>query len=420
MLDRVDVHCVLVSETVLELLPNPLPDAPPGGEIVYDPGIGVFCDNAMDVIVYPVAPKPDLADKTRWLKHAMQELNAVGIVGIGDAGMRATDVAILENMEEKGELTLRINAMLECEERNTYCPDEIQSLKFLNKTRVADSMLRLGGVKLFADGALGSWGAALLDPYSDKPETSGTMLVTEEQLTSVVKEWYEAGFQVNVHAIGDRANRAAIDAFETVLGPDCEGCNEARRLRIEHAQIIHPDDQKRIAKMGIIPSIQPTHATSDMAYAAARLGPERLARSAYRMQSFFPPPDSTSPVSKYPGPVLGSDFPVEPPNPFHGMYSAVTRLNPATGTSPSGDGGWYPEEALSVEQAIRGFSRNAAYGWFAEGKTGVIEVGNWADWILVDTDVLEDETGKSLRDVQVKQTWVGGKKVFDREIVIDM
>ena len=162
--------------------------------------------------------------------------------------------------------------------------------------------------------------------------------------------------------------------------------------------------------MGIIPSIQPTHATSDMAYALDRLGPERLKDSAYRMASFIP--KNPSAESLYRGPVLGSDFPVEPPNPFHGMYAAVTRLNPATGTSPSGDGGWYPEESLTVEQALRGFTTNAAYGWFHEAEVGAIAVGKWADWIVVDRDVLKDKSGKSLRDVNVGETWMGGRRVF--------
>ncbi|KAG4443264.1 hypothetical protein IFR05_001208 [Cadophora sp. M221] len=414
MLDRVDVHCVLTSQKVLDLLPSPLPEAPPGGVVVTDPGPGVFCDNAMDVIVFPIAPKPDVAQKTRWFKTALAELNKVGIIGVGDAGMRPEDVAILETLGEKGELTLRINVMLECAERNTYCPDETKDLKLLDAPAaegMGGSTLMLGGVKLFADGALGSWGAALLKPYSDKDDTSGTMLINETELTTVVNQWFNAGFQVNIHAIGDRANRAAVDAFENVLGSDCDGCNEARRLRIEHAQIIHPDDQKRIAKMGIIPSIQPTHATSDMAYALDRLGKERTSHSAYRMASLFPS-ESTSKASKYLGPVLGSDFPVEPPSPFEGMYAAVTRLNPHTGTSPAGDQGWHPEESLTVEQAVLGFTKNAAYGWFKEGKAGAIEVGNWADWIVLNRDVWADETGRSLRDVVVKETWMGGRRVF--------
>ncbi|CZT51073.1 related to amidohydrolase family protein [Rhynchosporium secalis] len=413
MLDRVDVHCVLTSQKVLNLLPNPLPEAPPGGVIITDPGPGVFCDNAMDVIISPISPKPDVAQKTRWFKAALTELNKVGIIGVGDAGMRPEDVAILETLAEKGDLNLRINVMLECAERNTYCPDETKDLKLLEagKDGIGGSTLMLGGVKLFADGALGSWGAALLEPYSDKTETSGTMLINETELTTVVNQWFNAGFQVNIHAIGDRANRAAVDAFENVLGADCEGCNEAKRLRIEHAQIIHPDDQKRIAKMGIIPSIQPTHATSDMAYALDRLGKDRISNSAYRMASLFPS-KTTSKKFKYPGPVLGSDFPVEPPSPVQGMYAAVTRLNPHTGTSPAGHQGWHPEESLTVERAVLGFTRNAAYGWFKEGKAGAIEVGNWADFIVIDRDIWADESGRSLRDVVVKETWMGGRRVF--------
>ena len=189
MLDRVDVHCVLTSQKVLDLLPNPLPDAPPGGVVVTDPGPGVFCDNAMDAIIYPLAPKPDNTQKTRWFKTAMKELNKVGIVGVGDAGMRPDDISILESMAENRELSIRINVMLECTERNTYCPSETRGLKLpKSKDALGSNTLMLGGVKLFADGALGSWGAALLEPYSDKPETSGTMLINETELNSVVNK----------------------------------------------------------------------------------------------------------------------------------------------------------------------------------------------------------------------------------------
>lgn len=150
-----------------------------------------------------------------------------------------------------------------------------------------------------------------------------------------------------------------------------------------------------------------------MAYALDRLGQQRLAQSAYRMASLFPNnKELEAAPNPYPGPVLGSDFPVEPPNPFEGMYAAVTRLNPVTGTSPSGEGGWHPEEKLSVEQALRGFTRNGAYGWIKEDMAGAIEVGKWADWIVIDRDIFADESGRSLRDVVVRETWVGGKRVY--------
>jgi predicted amidohydrolase YtcJ len=189
MLDRVDVHCVWTSQKVLDLLPEPLPDAPPGGVIVIDPGPGVFCDNAMDVIIYPLAPKPDVQQKTRWFQAAAAELNKVGIIGVGDAGMRQEDVSILESMAQNDELSIRINVMLECVERNTYCPEETRRLKLIDSPNgMGANTLMLGGVKLFADGALGSWGAALLEPYSDKAETSGTMLINETELNTVVNQ----------------------------------------------------------------------------------------------------------------------------------------------------------------------------------------------------------------------------------------
>lgn len=180
-------------------------------------------------------------------------------------------------------------------------------------------------------------------------------------------------------------------------------CQNKRRFRIEHAQIIHPDDQARMKKIGILPSVQPTHATSDMKYAELRLGHERTAKEAYRMRSL-----------REVGLVLGSDFPVEPTNPFHGIYAAVTRRSPATGLGADGESkeGWHLEEALSLQEALTGFTEGPAWGGFMEGRAGVIQEGAWADWVVLDGPLEDIE---ELRSLKVKETWVGGKKVYARE-----
>ena len=181
-------------------------------------------------------------------------------------------------------------------------------------------------------------------------------------------------------------------------------CQARHRFRIEHSQIVHVDDQKRMHEIGIIPSIQPTHATSDMKYAEKRLGATRTGTEAYRMKSFLDI-----------HPVLGSDFPVEPPNPFEGIYAAVLRKSPHTGLGPPGaEDGWHLEEALTLEEALNGFTQGPAWGAFLEGKAGVIREGAFADWIVLDRP-LEDMDVEELRNVQVRETWVGGKKVYERE-----
>ncbi len=251
----------------------------------------------------------------------------------------------------------------------------------------------------------------MLEPYADDPSTTGSLLINETTLAVVTAQWAAAGFQVNIHAIGDRANRAAIDAFEAALRQECgaadlAACEHDRRFRLEHAQVIAPCDQQRMHSLRILPSIQPTHATSDMRYAAARLGPERTERAAYRMRSFL---DLQ--------PVLGSDFPVEPPNPFHGMYAAVARRSPATGLGREGDPeGWHAEEALTLEQALWGFTGAPAYGAFLEGRAGQIREGAYADWVVLDAPLDgEDFDLESLRTLRVRETWVAGKRVYKRD-----
>jgi predicted amidohydrolase YtcJ len=259
------------------------------------------------------------------------------------------------------------------------------------------------------DGALGSWGSAMLDDYADRPGVSGSLLVNASELTYRAVSWASKGFQVNIHAIGDLANRQAVDAQVAALRLLCpceslKDCQARHRFRIEHSQIIHKDDQARMHAIGIIPSIQPTHATSDMAYAEQRLGPERTAKEAYRMRSLLDI-----------NPVLGSDFPVEPADPFQGIYAAVTRRSPRTGRGVDGSSdGWHTEEALTLDQAIRGFTEGPAYGGFTEGKTGLIAPGAYADWIVLDKP-LEDMDIEELRSLKVRETWVAGRKVYSRD-----
>jgi predicted amidohydrolase YtcJ len=403
MLDRVDVHCIWVSKAVLGLLPADMP-AIPGGEIINDPGRGVFCDKAMDKVM-EYWPRPNKGELTSFVKTAMKELNGVGLVGVHDAGVIPSHIGLFSELAGTDDWTVRVYAMLECAERNTFCATDASELKSSRD----DGRLSVKSVKLFGDGALGSWGSAMLHPYSDRPESIGSLLINGSELSAVTKSWAKAGFQVNIHAIGDLANRLAIDAFEAALSTSCLGqtavqCQSELRFRIEHAQIIHPDDQKRMFKLGIIPSIQPTHATSDMTYAEARLGPERTTTEAYRLRSVLPL-----------NPVLGSDFPVEPSNPFHGMYAAVTRKNPKTGSGKGGsDEGWHLEEALTMNEALVGFTINAAHGAFLEGKAGSIQQGTYADWVVLDKP-WDQISADDLLDLKVSETWVGGKLVYKRD-----
>jgi predicted amidohydrolase YtcJ len=378
LLYRVDVHCLWVSAPILSLL-HSSPVAPPGGTI---PSPGVFCDNAMDLVL-ALLPPATTAQKKHYITTAQKQLHTYGIVGLHDAGVLAEDRALYASMESRGELGLRINAMIECRVHNSFCS--------LEATRINTPMLTVRSVKLFADGALGSWGAALLSPYSDKPSTSGTMLLSAEELTNVTALWANAGYQVCIHAIGDLANRLAIDAIAAAPGTG--------KHRIEHAQIISPKDQARMKALGIIPSIQPTHATSDMYYAKARLGAKRLRESAYKMKSLLEL-----------RPVLGSDFPVEPPSVLAGIYAAVERRDPKVGSL---GGKWFPEEALTVREALRGFTRAPAeaVGW---DMVGAVERGRWADWVVVDKRLGEES--EWLRDERaVRETWIGGKRVFKRD-----
>jgi predicted amidohydrolase YtcJ len=258
-----------------------------------------------------------------------------------------------------------------------------------------DDRLRAVGIKLFADGALGSRGAWLKQPYADKPETRGLQFHSDAELLSLADTAAAHGFQVATHAIGDAANAQIISTYEQLA----KKYGRDRRWRIEHFQIADPADIPRLAPAGIIASMQPTHQTSDRLMAEKRLGPNRLA-GAYAWRSVL---NSGARLA------FGSDFPVESPNPFPGLAAAISRQD-MRGEPP---GGWIPSERLSFAQALDAFTRGAAYAGFAEDRIGSLEPGKWADFILVDRDPTAVDA-QSLARTEVIETWVGGKKVWAR------
>jgi predicted amidohydrolase YtcJ len=251
-------------------------------------------------------------------------------------------------------------------------------------------------VKLYADGALGSRGAALLADYSDEAGNRGLMFISEEQMAEALRKVFSCGLQTGVHAIGDAANRQVLDAYEQALAdyPDNPG-----RHRVEHAQILSPEDIPRFAEMNVIAAMQPIHATSDMYWADERLGEERL-RGAYAWQSLL---ESGAVLA------FGSDFPVEEVNPMLGIYAAVTRQD----LEGWPQGGWQAQERLSREAAIRAFTLDAAYAGFMEEQVGSLETGKQADFIVLEEDILQIPAEK-IPEIQVMQTWVAGERVFSR------
>jgi predicted amidohydrolase YtcJ len=249
-------------------------------------------------------------------------------------------------------------------------------------------------VKLYADGALGSRGAAMLAPYSDDPRNRGLLFQSPDALTAMIGKALGKGYQVCVHAIGDRANREVLDSFAAAYK---QHGGENLRNRVEHAQIVSLDDIPRFVPLHLIASMQPTHATSDMNMAEDRIGHERI-QGAYAWRRFLQQ-----------GTVIagGSDFPVESPNPFFGLYSAVTRQD-HQGRPP---GGWYPDQAMTLTEALRAFTLDAAYAGHAEKTQGTLEPGKWADFILIDRDIFAGKPA-DIWKTRVLQTWVGGRQVY--------
>ena len=383
VLERVDGHAIVVNGAAMKAAGvTAQTPAPPGGRIEN----GLFVDNAIGLIAKSVPPAT-AAESDQALAKAQDILLSYGITGVGSMSTSLDDWNAMSRAGESGRLN----------ERLMVYADELKLLGAEPKPTpwLYGDRLRMVGIKFYADGALGSRGAWLKQPYADKSDTRGLQFHSDAEMLQLADTAASHGFQIATHAIGDAANAQVISTYETMsrkYGRD-------HRWRIEHFQIVDPADIPRIAPAGIIASMQPTHQTSDRLMAEKRLGPKRLA-GAYAWQTVL---KSGAHLA------FGSDFPVESPNPFPGLSAAVSRQD-MQGQPP---GGWIPAERLTFAQALAAFTRGAAYAGFAEDKIGSLDPGKWADFILIDRDPTKVDP-IALGNTQVLETWVAGKRVWQR------
>ncbi len=392
-LRRVDGHAGWLNKRAMELcgITKDTKD-PDGGRIIRDESgnpTGVLIDNAKNLVT-SVKPEPSFEERVERYRTAIDECHRYGLTGIHDAGIGAKDLEALRYLVEHGELNFRVYGMLESDEES-FAEEFMRNGPELDP----DHYLTIRALKIYADGALGSRGAALLAPYSDEPGNAGLLMHTRDELLRWTTLAIENGFQVCTHAIGDGANRLMLDVYKEAMDEAGEG---DYRLRIEHAQILAPGDIGRFKELSVIASMQPTHATSDMYWAVDRLGSERLV-GAYAWRKLL----NTGAVI-----CCGSDFPVEGANPLWGIYAAATRQD-AEGWPESG---WYSQECMTVEEAVSGFTREAAYAGFMESIKGCVQVGMLADLTVMASDPFKVPKS-DLHDLAVTHTVVGGEVVFD-------
>jgi len=391
-LERVDGHAALVNAKAMKLLGITGATADPsGGRYVRDAGgepTGVVVDRAKSAVDERL-PLPSPAQYLPLLRQAAKNCVAVGLTTVTDMGVEHAQLAVYDAAAASGGLDLRVALFLTDQE-------PLLGEWFARGVRLDPAArLQVRGVKLYADGALGSRGAALVEPYRDDPGNMGLLVTPGDHMAEVAGRAKAAGFQVAVHGIGDRGNLVALDALERALG----GPHPELRWRLEHAQVLRLQDIERLAKIGIIASMQPTHATSDMGWAEDRIGPVRIA-GAYAWRKVLGAGGRLA---------LGSDFPVESIDPRLGIYAAVTRQDPAG--LPAG--GWRPEERLTREEALRGFTLDAAYSLFWEKEIGSLEVGKRADLVVYGKDPMRVPDAE-LATVPIDYTLVDGRTVYQR------
>lgn len=391
-LTRVDGHAGWGNTKAMEIanISQDTPD-PQGGKVIRDrtgKATGVFIDAAESYVTQHI-PAPTADERKLALEKALDKMSSEGLTSVHDAGIPAETWELYKNFADEGNMITRIYAMIGGTGEDF---DELSENGPINS--YANDRLALRSVKISADGALGSRGAAMKEPYSDDPGNRGLLFYDQEELNKMVDKSISNGYQTNIHAIGDRANDVVLNAFEQAKE---EFGEQELRHRIEHAQIVSLEDIPRFKELDIIASMQATHATSDMNMAEDRVGSERI-KGAYAWQKFL---DQGTVIAN------GSDFPVEHVNPFFGLYSSVTRQD-HEGNPPSG---WYPEEKLSREETLRSFTLGAAYAAHQEDRLGSLEPGKWGDFIIIDRDYFE-VPAIEIWQTKVLETWVAGEKVY--------
>lgn len=387
-LERIDGHAAIVNKKALDEAGVSKSFALTGGDIVEKNGklTGLLIDNAVGLVQNKV-PLPDAKQTEKILLDAEKNCFSVGLTTIDDCGLDFEAVDIIEKMQAKKVLKMRLYVMLSDTEKN---------FDYLFKRgAIKTDRLNVRAFKVFADGALGSRGACLLHPYSDMPDKSGFLLSEVKHFEEVAKKINDHNFQMCTHAIGDSANRTILKIYNQVLG-----AKNDKRWRIEHAQVVAPADFDLFGRVSVIPSVQPTHATSDMYWAGNRLGPERV-KGAYAYKQLM---DQNGWIP------LGTDFPVEQINPMFTFYAATARKDaqdfPANG--------YQMENALTAEQALRGMTIWAAKANFEEKEKGSIEIGKFADFIVLENDIMK-ATAKQILQNKVLRTYVNGEKVYEQK-----
>lgn len=389
LLTRVDGHAAIANQKALDIAHAKPGDRLTGGDIETKNGklTGILVDNAVGLVSSKI-PFPTAAETKEALLDAQQNCFAVGLTTVDDCGLDYATILFIDSLQKASDLKMRIYAMLSDAERN-------YDFAF-SKGKIKTDRLHVCAFKVYADGALGSRGACLLQPYSDKPGWSGFLLSNQQHFDSVAKIIYDHGWQMCTHAIGDSGNRTMLKIYAKYLRRKND-----LRWRIEHAQVINEQDFKIFGNYNIVPSVQPTHATSDMYWAADRLGPQRI-KGAYAYKQLLQQ-NGWIP--------LGTDFPVEDISPFKTFYAAVVRQDGKGWPS----NGFQMENALSREQALRGMTIWAAKANFEEKEKGSLEKGKFADFVILDGDLMKESPDKLLQ-VQVLKTFVGGEKVYEKKL----